>query len=125
MIEQPTLRVITVYSVIPRMGKLLENGLSVVSVAAATTTTAMLLTELYLTAAIQREVDRSRRLDNIRRSGAISAQTADKLSGLSLLVGGDKGVLCALRSRELKALVFGSQSRNLVLSAMHSNGIRV
>lgn len=114
--SSPPSEVITVYSVIPRMGKLLENGLSVVSVAAATTATAVLLAKLYLTAAVQRKADRSRRLDNIRRSGTISAQTADKLRGLCLLVGGNKGVLCALRSRELKTLVFGSQSGNLVLS---------
>ena len=96
------------------MGKLLENGLSVIGVAAAAATT-MLLTKLYLTAAIQRETDRSRRLDNIGGLGAISAQTTGESRNARIDGSANVSVLCALRSRKLEALVFGSQSRNLVL----------
>ena len=46
---------------------------------------------------------------------AVTAQTADQLSGLRFLVGGDEGVLAGLRGRELERLVLRSQGADLVV----------
>ena len=72
------------------------------------------ITELHSTAAVGREIDRGRRLNEIRRRRAIMAGAAQDRSDIGIHRGGQIIILASLRSLELEILVLGGQRVDLV-----------
>lgn len=73
-------------------------------------------------AAVRREINRRRGLDDIGRGRAVMTRAAQDLSGLGLLVGRDEGVLGLLGRSQVELLNLGAQLSDRLVLVLHAVG---